>query len=271
MTRAAHILHRLAGILLAPFDAMDPMLGLTILSILTGIAMLWVFGKTTPQAKIRKAKDRMTAAIYEVRLYLDSPVRVASATARMLGWTSVHLALMLPAFVIIGPPMGLMLLHMDMRYGKAPLPIGEPVLVKIQVDNNATARKIRIKPDSKHSVLVTAPRLFVEDEKTLYIRTVITEPGTHTLVVDTGKTSTKKRLAATPDPRTWSPVKTSGITLLWSQTAEPPLRPGGSIKMISVRHPPNNRRWAGLPWWGYWLLISMGAAVLLGRRLGVEL
>ncbi len=271
MTRVAHILHRVIRISLAPFDAMDPMLGLTLLSVVTGIAMLWVFGKTTPQAKIRIAKDRMTAAIYEVRLYLDSPARVAAATARMLGWTTVHLALMLPAFVVIGPPMGLMLLHMDMRYGKTGLPIGEPVLVKIQVDNEKTARNIRIDMDSNESVLVTAPRLFVEDEKTLYIRTVITEPGNHTLVLNTGQSRVEKRLAATPDPRTWSPTRTAGFALLWSQTTEPPLRPGGPIKMISVRHPPNNRRWAGLPWWGYWLLISMGAAVLLGRRLGIEL
>jgi hypothetical protein len=273
MTWIAHILHHAVGLLLAPFDFMGPLLGLTLLSGLTGVAMLWVYGKTTPQGKIKKAKDSMIAAVYEVRLYLDSPKRVLSATGRMLAWTTVHLALMLPAFIVIGPPMGLVLLHMDMRYGKAPLPINEQVLVKIKVRNKDNAQKVSVKTSPKSPIRITAPMLFIEREKTLYVRTKIKKPGTHSLNITINGDITKKRLTATQNPRKLSISRSSGFSSLWAQTTEPPLKPGGVIQSIRVDHPDNNRTWAGIPvpWWGYWLLVSFLVAWLLSRRLGVEL
>ncbi len=273
MTWIAHILHRTIGLLLVPFDFMGPLLGLTLLSGLTGVAMLWIYGKTTPQDRIKKAKDKMTAAVYEVRLYLDSPKRVLAATGRMLAWTTAHLALMLPAFIVIGPPMGLLLLHMDMRYGKAPLPVNEQVLVKIKVRNKDAAQKVSVKASSKSPIQVTAPMLFIEKEKTLYVRTEIKKRGTHSLNININGDSTTKRLTATQNPGKLSISRSSGFSSLWAQTTEPPLKPEGAIESIRVEHPENNRTWAGIPipWWGYWLLVSFLVAWLLSRRLGVEL
>lgn len=273
MTWIAHILHRTVGLLLVPFDFMGPLLGLTLLSGLTGIAMLWVYGKTTPQKRIKKAKDSMIAAVYEVRLYLDSPKRVLAATGRILAWTTVHLALMLPAFIVIGPPIGLILLHMDMRYGKAPLPINEQVLVKIKVRNKNDAKNVSVKASPQSPIQVTAPILFIEKEKTLYVRTQIKKRGMHSLNVTINGDIVKKRLTTTKNPRKLSISRSSGFSSLWAQTTEPPLKPGGAIENIWVKHPENNRTWAGIPfpWWGYWLLISFLVAWALSRRLGVEL
>ena len=56
-------------LLLWPFDQLPDTVALTLISVLSGIGMLWVFGKTTPQRLVGLSRDRMTAAIYEMRLF----------------------------------------------------------------------------------------------------------------------------------------------------------------------------------------------------------
>jgi hypothetical protein len=62
--------------LLVPFDAMPRFWALTVLSVASGVLMLWVVGKTTPQRRVEIARARMASAIYEMRLFLDSPGRI---------------------------------------------------------------------------------------------------------------------------------------------------------------------------------------------------
>lgn len=273
MSWIAHILHQGAELLLVPFDALPALLGLTLLSGLSGVGMLWVFGKTTPQNKIKRAKDKMVAAIYEVRLYLDSPRSVLAATGRMLGWSGAHLALMLPAFLIMGPPLSLLLVHMDLRYGKAPLPTDTPVLVKLHIPDAETARSTAVTVDKGSSAQITAPTLYIEDEELLYVRAVLKSAKVHVLRFKTPEGAVTKRLSAVPDPGRASPTRASGLAALWAQTTEKPLPSDGPIKRISVKHPPLETTWFWLPipWWLYWLLVSMGVALLVGKRLGVEI
>ena len=59
---------------LAAFSWGPPVLGLAVLSALTGIAMLWVFGKTSNQKRMKEIKRKVYASLLELRVFADEPV-----------------------------------------------------------------------------------------------------------------------------------------------------------------------------------------------------
>ena len=88
-----------------PLEALPPVVALTVVSAVTALAMLLIVKRVSPQAHIARARDRMAACIYEMRLFLDAPGRVLRAQARLFGWTAIYLAALLPAALVMTPPL----------------------------------------------------------------------------------------------------------------------------------------------------------------------
>jgi hypothetical protein len=251
---------------------MPDWLGLALLAAVSGAGMLWVFGKTTSQKRIKQARDRTMAAIYEVRLYLDSPRRVTAAMGRLLGWSFAHLALMLPAFFIMAGPLTLLGMHMDLRYGVAPVQKDRPVVVRIDLDPGHDGDEISVEPATR-GVEVTSPPLYVEDEHRVYVRIEVTRPSDQEITVRAGNEETSKKITAAPDARSVSPQRSAGLGALWAFGLERPLRAGVGVERITIDHPQRQQRWLGLaiPWWLYWLGVVMITALALRRVMGVEI
>ncbi len=258
--------------LLVPFDALPPTLALTLIALITGVIMLWVVGKTTPQARVERARNRMGAGIYEMRLYMDSPLRMFAAQGRMLGWSFLYVAYMLPAFVILTVPLGLLYLHLDARYGQAALPTNAPIAVRIVLASGADGYAVE-PGELPEGLRVTAPPVFVEDESSVYLRLVIERPGTYELPIRRGEESVTKRISADPRALEVHPQRSSGADLWISEGDEAPVPARAGIREIRIDHPASSRTWIGLswPWWLYWLLIATVAALALRKRLGVAL
>ena len=86
-------------------------ISLTALGILTGIAILPVFGRFSNTEGITLAKRRIRAALYEFRLFGDEPRLVFRAQGQLLLWNARYLGLILkPAAVVILPIIALTML-----------------------------------------------------------------------------------------------------------------------------------------------------------------
>jgi hypothetical protein len=252
---------------LAPFDALSPLWGLTVLSILTGGIMLWVVGRTTPQRRIEVARARMASAIYELRLFLDSPRRIFAAQGRLLLWSGAYTAFMVPAFLILSVPLGFLFLHLDVRYGQMPLPLNTPVAVKIAFEGQHVP-DLQVENVTR-GLQVTAPLLRVPDEGLAYLRVSMTEPGRHELTLRTEAGLVTKQLSAAGVPV--APERSRGVGLLWSYGHEPPLPSSSGISAVSVSHPAAPQSWLGftMPWYVFWLVIATLVALALKRPMGV--
>jgi len=79
-----HTLRNITESILGMADAMGPLVGLTVISLISGVIMLVVFGLVTPPGWMKRSRELMIAATYEMRLYLDSPRRVLTAQARLI-------------------------------------------------------------------------------------------------------------------------------------------------------------------------------------------
>lgn len=256
----------------APFDALPPFWGLTLLSALSGAFMLWVVGKTTPQRRVDIARARMASAIYELRLFLDSPGRILRSQARLLGWSFAYVGYMMPAFLLLSLPLGLLYFHLDVRHGQAPLPTGAPVVIQVSLEEGTDLATVA-PGDLPAGVRVTAPPLRVVDEHRVYLRAVIDTPGTHTLPIRVGDEVIEKRLVADPGALQVSPERCRGACLWASYGHEPPLPGDSGVASIAATHPDAPQSWLGtsMPWWLYWLLLATVVALALRRPMNVTL
>ena len=255
--------------LMVPFDLLGPFWGLTLLSILSGIGMLWVVGKTTPQKLVARARQRMDSAVYEIRLFMDSPKWVVLALGRLLGNSVLYIAAMLPAFVILAVPLGMMFLSLETRHGLESIAVGEPFVITVKLADGVDGRKLVVAPSD--DVEITSPPLFVESEHLVYVRAVAKNKASSVLRIDVGGRAVEKQIVADPDALQVAPDRASGLDLFLSFGPEGSL--DGDIIGISVPHASKDGRYLGIsmPWWVWWLFVMMVAAFGLRKPMGVTL
>lgn len=248
-------------------DSMPDLVALTIVSIVSGVVMLGVFALVTPPHWLKRSRELMTAAMYEIRLYLDSPRRVLASQARLVGWSVAYTAAMLPAFIVLGIPFGLLLLHLEARWGIEELPTNQPILVRVDLNE-----PLDVSAADGDGVKVTAPVLMDRTEKQAWVRVELTEPKTTTLKLTVGETEVEKVLDGDPDSVAYSPDRARGLDLLIAFTVEPPIE-HPQVQRIHVDHPAAEQDWIpfAMPWWLYWLIIATLAAIALHKPLRVTL
>src|SRR5258705_726773 len=118
---------------LSPFSGHHALIGLIPLSILIGIGMLWIFGQTSDQDAIRKAKGKLQAHLYEMRLFTDEPVLIWKAQRGLLAANARYIGLMLIPALVASIPMVLVLTQLESFYGHSPLATGREAIVTVQM------------------------------------------------------------------------------------------------------------------------------------------
>lgn len=271
MQGLAHSVRSVGETILSLFDLAPPSVALTVIAIVSGVGMLWVFGKTTHQKGLERARDRMVSAVYEVRLFPDSLVRMWKSIGRLLGWGFGYIGYTLPAILVLAIPLVLMFVHLDIRYGQAPLEAGETTLVKVTLADGVDGSTVQARPGAGYEI--TAPPLWDAGERTVYLRLRVTEPGTHTLVLDTPRGQVEKVISADPAASRVSAERRSGLESWIALGYEPPLEASSGVETITLAHPYREDAWLGIPmpWWIYWLIVSMATAFALRKPMGVVL
>src|SRR5437764_9906890 len=99
----------------------SPIIGLAVLGVALGVGMLLVFRWTSKPEAIRRAKARMMAHLYEMRLFADEPALIWSAQGGLLKANARYLGLMLLPAVVMSVPRIALFSWLDCYYGYRPL------------------------------------------------------------------------------------------------------------------------------------------------------
>jgi hypothetical protein len=257
----------LVELIVSPLDVFVPAVSLAIVAMGTAVVVLVATRWTSPQHTVGRARARMSAAIYEMRLYLDHPLALLRAQARLVGWIAVYFACLVPTAIALSAPIGLLYLHLEVRHGLAPLAAPSTAVVRIGLGPGTSPGAVAV--EDGDGLAVTAPLVRAADEAAVYARVAIRRPGTHELVVRVGDATVTKRLVADPDAPAVAPERDSGVARFWSLGDES-APPSPAIRSIAVRH---DERAGELPvrWWLYWIGLATIAVLLLRRRFDVEL
>jgi len=113
------------------FGAAHPLVSLIPLSILVGIGMLWVFGKTSDQKAIARQKKKVQAYLLELRLFGDDPGLLWKSQIDLVVGNLRYMGLMLKPALYLTLPMVVLLFHLDAVYGISALPVGESAVVTV--------------------------------------------------------------------------------------------------------------------------------------------
>ena len=254
-----------------PFRALAPIWALAVISFASGIFLVWLFGKTSDQDRIREVRDRIRGNLIGVRLFQHDIGVVLSLQGKIFGDTFRFMGLALVPLLIMLVPVLLIMTQLQLRFDVRPLEVGEPVLVKALVREASTLdRAVALEvPDG---VTVETPPVNIRSTREIVWRLRVDRPGDHTLVVRVGDAVLEKQIVA---GRGWGPVPylRSGHaldTLLYP--GEPPIAADHPIEAVEVAYPPQDLRLlgVGVNWFMGFLILSMACGFAFKGVLGVE-
>ena len=271
-------------VLLYPFRQLSPIVGLSVASLLTAVAMLLVFRATSDQRRIEQVKRAMVAALFEIRLFNDDLPALFRAQGEMLRQNAAYVRLSLVPMLWMIVPIVLVVAQLEFRYGYAGLTPGQPVLVKAQLRHapatNTDAAPAAGEASSAPAATLEAPNevrvltsavWFPATQEVVWQVTPNT-PGEFVLNARIGSGTFTKTLEATDHVVRRSPLRVSpGLVDQFLYPAEPPLPVSADVASISVAYPARAIRILGwdMPWIVVYFGLSMAFALLLRKPLGV--
>ena len=262
----------LFDLLFWPLQVLGAAWALVVLSILAGIAMLWIFGRVSNQAAIRTIRDRIRGNLIAVRLFGDDLGLLLRLEGRLLRDNVVFLKYALVPLAILIVPTLVTLVQLNLRLGARPLAPGEAALVKVTLrDAAAIERALRL--EAPDGVTVETPGVRVPALREVAWRIRSERPGEYRLRVQAGDEAVEKELLVGGGWGRTSARRTGqGV---WSELLYPgeaPIR-SSVFESFEVRYAPLDLELFG--WAVDWLVLFFVLSILSGfafrRLLGVEL
>jgi hypothetical protein len=260
------VMTRLFDGLLWPFRGLHPMWGLTAVSVLTGIAMVWLFGKVSNQRLIGSLKRRIKGHLLEMWLFRDSTLVVLKAQGRVL-WNTLKYALCaLQALVVLMIPVIFIMIQLEARYGSRPLRPGEKAVVKIVYAAPKSLEAMDVKIEVPEGLAIETPPLRIPGEREVDFRVGARAAGDYVLRAKLGDGTVTKAIRVGSPGGPLSPVRSTGLLSRFLHPAEPGL-PDGPLEAVEVAYPASRVSLWGMEFhwlWPFFILSIVTGYALKG-------
>ena len=254
-----------------PFRALAPIWALAVISFASGIFLVWLFGKTSDQDRVREVRDRIRGNLIGVRLFQHDIGVVLRLQGKIFGDTFRFMGLALVPLLIMLVPVLLIMTQLQLRFDVRPLEVGEPVLVKALV-REASTLDGTVALEVPDGVTVETPPVKIRSTREIVWRLRVDRAGDHALVVRVGDEVLEKKIVAGGGWRPVSYLRSSCAldTLLYP--GEPPIAADHPVEAVEVAYPPQDLSLfgVGVNWLVGFLLLSMACGFAFKGVLGVE-
>ncbi|HTU52055.1 MAG TPA: hypothetical protein VMF56_15795 [Acidobacteriaceae bacterium] len=251
------------------------LISLTVLGILTGVAILPVFGRFSNTEGIAMAKRKIRAALYEFRLFGDDPRLVFRAQGELLRWNARYIGLILkPAAVVILPIIALTML-MDTVYGHRALQVGEDTLVTARMANNVDLNTIS--PELRGTnITVETPSVRLPDQHEVVWGVRAAVPGNDNLSLSLpGDAAADNSAQKSVDVGTGLHILSGRRVSSWwdwlIHPGEKLLPRSSAFRWIEIQYPDAevNLFGFGIPWIVWFIIVSWITVFALRKPFGV--
>jgi uncharacterized membrane protein YedE/YeeE len=262
----------LVDFLFAPVVRIAPLTSLVVVAAATGLAMLWVVGRTSNQAGIADAKRGIHAALFEIRLFNDNLGAVLRALGRVLWQNGRYLGYSLVPLVWVAVPLMLIVAQLQAFYGYQGLTVGAPVLLTTTL-RDARAASGAITVHAPDGIRVETGAVVLPGASEVIWRIVPTAPGDYALTARIGSIAVNKTAHVADGPARRSPFRVSSLFDLLLYPSEPPVPENAPISQIALPYPEPGV--AVLGWRVHWMILYVGLSMItafaFAKRLGVTL
>ncbi len=263
MQTIVNILASAFDLLLVPFRSLPPLVGLTFISLVTGIIMLIIYKLVSNQQGITAAKDKIKAYLLEVVLFRDdlgvflrTQKNILLANLRYLKYAIV------PLLVIIIPVI-FIIIQLNFWYGYRPLKVGEKTILKVYFEDKASLMSPDVKVILPDGLSQASKPLRIKSELEMDMLIEVTKPGSHEIIVKYEEQGFNKRLYAGDSLKRLTPRRHSPS--FWEAIlypGEPPLPSDKPIKAIAISYPSTL-----VSFFGYsihWIIIYFALSIIFG-------
>ena len=257
-----------------PFRAMNPWIGMTAISLLTAVLMLFAYRLTSRPEEIRRVKNRILAHLLEIRLYGDSLPNTFSALGSALWCNLKYLGYSVKPFAVMVVPLVLMLIQLDLWFGYSSLQPGESAVVTVRLADGYQPSQQQVTLQPSAGFVIETPPLRIDAEGEVDWRIRATTPGTGELLVLVNEQSIGKRVEVGAQPLSRvSPARVAGGWLgRVANPGEPAIAEPSPVTAIQIGYP--SRQMSLLGWRLHWLipyfLLSLAFAFALRGLFKVE-
>jgi uncharacterized membrane protein (DUF106 family) len=254
-----------ADALLYPFRDLPPIVGLTLVSLVTAVGLLLVFKRTSNQKALEAVKRRIHACLFEIRLFNDDFRSIFRAQLEILRHNLTYLRYSTVPMLWTLPPLVLVIAQLQFHYGYEGLAVGRPALVKVTLTADASSEKPAMRLEAPAGGLsVKGPAVWVPSLHELSFRIVPQAPGDYEIRLSNGTESVTKSVRVRKGVVRRSPLRVRGFVDELLYPAEAPL-PEGDIQSIAVTYPEANVSVFGweLHWMIVFFVLSIAFAFLL--------
>jgi uncharacterized membrane protein (DUF106 family) len=278
MVAIVHALNRVMTVgfdlLLRPLHFLGPFWSLTLISFLTGVLMVWIFGRVSDQKAIKQVRGRISGNLIAVRLFQNDIRVFLSVQGRILRDTLTYMRHSLTPMLVLMGPVVLIIIQLHLHYHSRPMDEGEKTLVTVRMSaDRLQGARAGIALEAPEGIEIETPGVWIPSKGEMSWRVRAEQAGTHTLVVQSGDESVTKELVVGSG---WGGVSSlrSGDRLLdlLLYPKEPPVDPASGIASIEVIYPDLEIRCLGIgvDWLIAFFVLSIAFGFAVKGFLGVE-
>jgi len=239
---------------------------------LTGLAAVLIFKYVSNQDAMRRIKNRIHAHLLELRLFPDQLGIVSQAHGRILRLTAIYLAYNLKPLAILLLPLVILMIQLDLRFGRIPLEPHDSFILKAKlVDPGALdSASLRL----PNGLALTAPPVNVPALREVNWRIRADERGVFLpAVAVAGQTFAKqvvvsKEITALPEERAGA-----SVVGWFLNPVERPLPRSVPLRSLEVNYAPRSidLGYLGASWLVFFLVVSLLSGLLFKFVLGIEI
>jgi len=261
---------------LRPFAELHPWVGLVVVSIVTGVIMLLIFGKTSNQRKIAETKDKLKAYIMEMWIFRNDTRIMFGSIGRVVLSNLHYLRHSLRPLVFIIVPVMIIMVQLGIRYEHGAFMPGDKPVVTVKLREGALPSRTPIELLGGSGVQHGSPPLRVDSAREISWRLQIGLPGIRDLNfrLPDGTTLTKsfhvgplRSLTALSSMRA-----RAGTWDAFLYPVEEPIPRDSVVESIALEYPRGDLRLFGLQmnWLLSFFIISLAAGFALKGVFGIE-
>jgi len=278
------VLKTVVDLLQIPFRGLAPLVGVLFWSVVTGIAMLLVFKKTSNQEALAEVKRRIHGCLFEIRLFNDDLRAILRAQGEILRHNLTYLRLSVVPMLWVLPPLILLMVQLHAFYGFRALHPGEKALVTAELGDGwqempaDAGSRPAISLELPEGLALETPGVWVPSLAQMTWRIAAVSNGDFTVELVWGEERTTKEIPVSDRLIRISPTRPDHSFLAQLEwPSEPPLPKGLPIRAVNVTFPEGEISLGGwyMEWEWAWMLaffiLSMVVAFVLKGKLGVTI
>ena len=246
------LLRRFFDLALYPVSGLSPLVGLLVVSLLVGVAMLLVFKVTSNQEKLAAVKRRIHAGLFEIRLFNDDLRAILRAQGDILRHNFSYIGLSAVPLLWMIVPFVLLVAQLQFFYGYQGLEPGDQTLVTVELKEDwshslGQSARPPFELVAPEGLQVEAGPVWVPALRELIWRVSAVEWGDYELTVASENGSFTKSVRVSDRVARRSPSRLEpGFVNQLLYPAEDPLPAAAPIRAIRLTYPGGD---AGVEGW----------------------